>query len=768
MDAVNVLKNLESHPRILFNQSEINNIQERVSQLLPGGNIKFKDLWDQALQLGEQYVIETVFTVSYPSINMELKITVPLKELEPVGDPPGYIDFPFWTMYSRAIEERIKILSFAYGMTGEKRFANKVKEYIMSLSTFSSWYEFPHLGAEGNLSNAHFTLGMAIGYDSIFHLLSESEIRLVKEAILTKGLLPFTIDFNNQDSHNIIASKQVAMLIGSLAVIDHDCKEAVEPFLKNSYEYILNYLNNRMKDPEIEGLLYLNAAAGHILMAADILQRATGNDDFMNHEYFNFLPNLFMYMIGTGGKSSFVNFSDSFYELDISYLFSVLASNHQNPVLSWYIHEFTDKKLNSLLYLKSIPDPVDPDSFYKNEKSRVFPSIGWAALRSGWEREGHLLAFVSSPSAKDHNHFDQNNFVLHVAGEWLMTNPGYQDYVEGPRREFTLGTVGHNSMLVDGLGQSLRGNSCFLDWYSSKNYSFVTGDASGAYDGRVSQWRRKMVHIDNRFFVVVDEVVKGKAESKLSFLYHTTSKIMAGGRLLSPGDQPFDDIMELIGEEASVSLYFCYPEGIRKEIKQYPGAEQYGPYLEVTPEWGGNTQFHVTMLIPKHDKKSLSRVSYSCSHSDALFLLKLENANDVVLDYLLLNKENRSGLQATDNGEASMNGEQGWVSWMKGTDTPTKLALINGSHLMANSQTLVQSTNNICISGYFEKEAAFFHFELEKQTQVRIKSPQPIKVIINHPIPREETFIYDEEKGLVHLNLANGEYDVMFFYIEIL
>ncbi|MEH7012265.1 heparinase II/III family protein [Neobacillus niacini] len=761
MDAAKVVKTLKHHPRILFNSTEIQDIQVRVNQFQQKGKINFKNLWNQTLEIAEQYVRENEFSVAYPSINTEWNISLPLKQLAPVEDPPGYIDFPFWTMYSRAIEDRIKFLSFAYGMTGEKRFAAKVKEYLLSLSSFSRWYEFPHRGAEGNLSNAHFTLGMSMGYDAIFTLLTEVEKTTIKEAILTKGLQPFTIDFNNHDSHNIIASKQVAMLIGSLAVMDHECMEEVEPFLINSYQYIQQYLKNRMIDPEIEGLLYLNVAARHILMAADTFKRATDNDIFINHEYFNFLPDLFMYMLGTGGKVSFVNFSDSFYELDLSYLMAVLGSSNHHPVSSWYIHEFTNGKLDNLVYLKSIPVPIDPDSFYKNEGSRVFPLIGWAALRSGWKRDDHLLAFQSSLSAKDHNHFDQNNFVLHVAGEWLLTNPGYQDYVEGPRREFTLGTVGHNSMLVDKVGQSRRGKSQFIDWYSSKNYSFVSGEASGAYDGRVSSWQRKMIHMDQRYFVIVDSVVKAKTDSKLSFLYHTASKVIARKKSLSPGDQTNDDWIEVRGEHASVSLCFCYPEGSKKELKQYPGAEQYGTYLDVTSDGVDTNLFQVTLLFPNHDQKSRTQVTYFCEHSDGLFLLIVENTIEGVRDYLLVNKENRNGLLTTKNGETAMNSQQGWISWEKGKSSPTKFAMINGSQLMTSNQLLVQSKNPICLSGSFEKESARFHSEVEKQTEVRIKAPQPIKVSINDSV-QAETFVYHE--GFVELDLVKGSYDIVFFY----
>ncbi|WP_462409870.1 heparinase II/III domain-containing protein [Neobacillus sp. Marseille-QA0830] len=760
MNIEQVLTAWRPHPRILFNEIEIDAIKGRVNRKQEDGKIDFKSLWGKALELANDYAAETGFTVAYPSCNRELTITLPLKQLEPVGDPPGYVDFPFWTMYSRAVEERIKILSFAYGMTGDARFAEKVKEYLLALAKFSRWYEFPHRGAEGNLSNAHFTLGAAIGYDAIFHMLSDSEKTIIKESLITKGLEPFTIDFDNHDSHNIIASKQVAMLVGSLAVMDEECMVRVEPFLKNSYGYILRYLDNRLQDPEIEGLLYLNVAARHILMASDILQRATGNSTFISHAYFKTLPDLFLYMMGTGGKSSFVNFSDSFYELDISYLMAVLASTNHHEAASWYVHEFTGSKLDTLLYLKSIPHPQGPSQFYKNQMSSVFPIVGWTALRSGWEKEDHFLAFVSSSSAKDHNHFDQNNFVLHVAGEWLLTNPGYQDYVEGPRREFTLGTVGHNSLLVNGLGQTKRGNSRMVDSFLSSPFSYVTGDASGAYDGKVAEWHRTIAHLDSRFYVLVDRVAKDQPKDTISFLYHTTSTIAAEGKTLAPGDRTNAAIFDIIGQESSVSLYTFSPNGMEKEIKQYPGAEQYGSYIEVSADSGSSQVNQVTVMIPHHNKNAVTDRAFSGTVHGSTVLLKVENPSGGTSDYVLINGE-EMGQKETEDTPASLTGEFGWVSWGQGSDRPEKLAILNGSLLKTDGQTWVWSEKNITLTATFQNGMDYFYIGLKDTTKVSITSPKPKDIIVNGAsIPIQ----YDLGHGTVQLDLEQGQHEVMFIY----
>ncbi|MEI4768455.1 heparinase II/III family protein [Psychrobacillus sp. FJAT-51614] len=746
------LKNIKSNPRILFNEFEIDEIKSRLKQS------EFGQVWKDTLKTAESYVIEEKFNVSYPSCSVELDITLPLKQLEPIGDPLGYTDYPFWTMYSRAVEDRIKILSFAFGMTSEKRFAEKVKEFLIALSSFERWFEFPHRGAEGNLSNAHFTIGAAIGYDAIYSFLSEAEKIIIREAILNKGLQPFKIDFNNHDSHNIIASKQVAMLIGSLSIYERVNKDDIEPFLLNSYNYLSNYLDKSMEDPDIEGLLYLNVAARHILMAADILHRSTGDSTLLNHSYFNFLPNVFVYMLGTGGKSSFVNFSDSFYNLDISFTMAILASKTQNRIASWYLNKFSNNQLDTLIHSNNITEPLEPESYYRNKYSNVFFRIGWASLRSGWKDKDHFLAFNSSQSAKDHNHFDQNNFVLHVAGEWLITNPGYQDYVEGSRRDFTIGTVGHNSMLVDGVGQSKMGKSKFINWYTSQNFTYVIGDATNAYDESILKWERKIFHIDKSFYILVDKVMKKNEENIPSFLYHTTSSMYANEKKLIPGEKLEQNFIEFRGEVVSASLYICYPQKTTKTIERYKGAEEYGSYLKVALTENEKSQYLITILAPEILNNEMS---YILNSNEPFFEIQINHKSMDIIYFILINEARESAHQITKDRKLSILGEQGWLSFFNGEKTPCTFALTNGCLIMIEEEAFIKSNANINISGSLKRSGINFEIELKTFTQVVIKTPKPKKIKINGEEEHGyDTAYYNNKKGLLELNLHKGDYEV--------
>ncbi|WP_062106851.1 heparinase II/III domain-containing protein [Bacillus niameyensis] len=681
------MKDLITHPRILFTKDEIANA----------------DTPPQLLAQAKRFLTETEFQVSYPMINYQLTVSLPLQQLATLPEPKGYVDFPYWTMYSRAIEERITVLGKAYGLTKKREYGEKVKEYILALARFERWFEFPHRGAEGNLSNAHFTLAMASGYDAIFDLLDEQEKDIVQTAILEKGLHPFEIDFDNKDSHNIIASKRVAMLVGALAILE---EKEVEPYFTNAYEYLLAYLDERLVSPENEGLLYTKVAAQHILLAADTLHRATGDGSLIAHPYFKeFLPELFLFMLGNSETASFANFSDSFYSLDIDYMMSMIAKKNQHPVASWYVQNFSNEKEHRV---ESIP----PDLYYASQKSQVFPTIGWTSFRNGWSKKSHLLAFLSSESAKDHNHFDQNNFILHTDGEWLITNPGYQDYVAGPRREFTLGTIGHNSMLVNGKGQVYLGKSKIVDSFLSERFDYCIGDATRAYGDAIKLWERQIIHVDQTYFMLIDRVLKKEAHDQLSFLYHTTGTPMVNLVELQVDELIKENKIDFVGENACASIYPCYPQMMNKAVKVYTGAEEFGPYLQVEPNSDLEQEILVTLIHPDGNEKLEPVVNLDGGK------LSLRIERDFKVDYFLMNIERRASGMVSEDGLFSIYGEQGWLSKGKSQNVLSKVVLINGSEIHYGDQLLFQSNKDLNAVVMMEKGSPWYQVDVTEETVI--------------------------------------------------
>jgi hypothetical protein len=741
-------------PRLLFNADELGAFLERVSEAnadIGGSAISFRKTWLDLLQKADEYAAETVFEVRYPSVATVVTVQLPLVQPIPFPEPPGYIDYPFWTMYSRAIEERLVLLSAAYLTTGKERYGAKIREYMLALAGYSRWYEFDHRGAEGNLSNAHFTIGISTAYDAVWHALSPGERAVVRGAILEKGLRPLAVDFGNCDQHNIVAAKQVAMMFGALSILDEE--PYARKYVNQAFDYLAAYLDRKMSTHETEGLMYNNVAARHVLMAADVLRRATGNEVLSGHEYLKRqLPDLYFYFLAPGGDNTFPNFSDSYLKLDLAYMMSMLASHNGNPVAMWYVEKFEGGKPSVLLNLRSTVKPIPPDDYYGEAKSAVFPAIGWAALRNGWGEQDHLLGFTSSPSDRGHNHKDQNNVMVNVAGEWLLTNPGYQDYVPGPRADYTTGTIGHNSLLIDDQGQEVLGGGRISGWFLGGAFQFVSGDATESYKDLLQGYERTVWHIGHAYYIVIDRVRAGTPGRKAELLFHTTSDIVCGDRILCPGMPVTERNVKIRGKRSALGLHFAYPPQAEIDVRDYKGAEQYGPHLSVRAKEADRhaEQWFATVLEPlPSPQQQLVLACEAVLDSDTLCV---EVKRSRVTDWLALRKSGGSSGQANRARDMLFCGRQAWLSQCAGEKLFEACALVEGTMLAAHGQTLLEADHEVSVTVR----------RLETSIELCISAERASRIRLHLPDYREKEAdgicAYDKAGQMLEVAVTSGEH----------
>jgi len=61
-----------------------------------------------------------------------------------------------------------------------------------------------------------------------------------------------------------------------------------------------------------------------------------------------------------------------------------------------------------------------------------------------------------SNSAMGHLHCDSGHLVVAAGGHWIITDPGYQQYLQTSERKFTLGTSAHNIPVINGCQASKK------------------------------------------------------------------------------------------------------------------------------------------------------------------------------------------------------------------------------------------------------------------------------------------------------------------------
>ena len=124
------------------------------------------------------------------------------------------------------------------------------------------------------------------------------------------------------------------------------------------------------------------------------------------------------------------------------------------PVRSWLMGRCPLDVLrsNALAALRDVPDVPSG----KAPPAGALDAHYAAVLRSGWEAEDLAVAVACSNSPMGHIQNDSGTLVIGTRGNWLVADPGYQQYIRGDQREFTVGAAAHNAPLVNNQGPSQK------------------------------------------------------------------------------------------------------------------------------------------------------------------------------------------------------------------------------------------------------------------------------------------------------------------------
>lgn len=106
--------------------------------------------------------------------------------------------------------------------------------------------------------------------------------------------------------------------------------------------------------------------------------------------------------------------------------------------------------------LETLGQPVPPEEG-KAPLSAVFPWVGHAVARSGWDADAAWCFFDMGPRGSGHHDIAHLALQLTVAGHRLLVDPGYYSYStdgeDGKMARYLKTSPAHNTGAVDGQGQ---------------------------------------------------------------------------------------------------------------------------------------------------------------------------------------------------------------------------------------------------------------------------------------------------------------------------
>jgi len=440
------------YPGLLYTLERVNKLRRRIEQ-----QDSFRNAWQRIVEKAE-----SLLDLDFIPEEIADK---PDNQHGDYAKPGSQITQMSWT------------LGLAYHVTGDERYARKLKDALLYYSNYKKWYGKGLMRNDppwhSELNTARFCFGFAVGYDCVHDYLTETERKTVVDAVVRLGILPTLKDWilpeervHALDSmgHNWWSVCVAEAGLACLSILDDEpraaswVKAVVEAFpLWFDYrgERLLNKSPNFDRNGAFyESVNYANYALYEYLLFrlgyANVLGRPEDGD-------IPILQKVGRYFIHTcyPTRSGIltVNFGDGgLHAGGTQAIKMLLANGFDGKGLRAYVRKArTDLDELDLLYYDEIH--TGEDELALEETSVIYPDIGWATMRDSWEDDRTLLA-VKSGFTWNHAHADAGTFVVFHEGTPLIIDSGNCSYSRREYGGFYCQSQAHNVVLFDGKGQN--------------------------------------------------------------------------------------------------------------------------------------------------------------------------------------------------------------------------------------------------------------------------------------------------------------------------
>jgi oligo-alginate lyase len=376
---------------------------------------------------------------------------------------------------AKQISEMGLTLGLLFHLTGDKRYAEKLREAMLHYATYVRWAgqgladRFPQWHSE--LNTATFSFGYSTGYDALHGFLSEADKKTIADAMVRLAVLPILGDWvlpgtrlHSFDSmgHNWWGVCVAGGGLCALALLGDDPRaqawvDAVDAGFIQWFDYPGDVLQNRMptferSGPSYEGVNYTNYGVSEYLHYRLAWQDTYPGRKAARMEPLDHITTYFLQTLYPTSSGFFtVNFEDAPPAVDLTETLLLLAACGLGaPDAARYLAHVHTHPQGTLLAL--LGEHSQPAAHGEAPTSFIYPRMGWAVMRSSWENDATFLA-MKSGYTWNHAHADAGTFILYKQGKPLIIDSGTCAYSRPEYSTYYRLSRAHNVILFDGQGQ---------------------------------------------------------------------------------------------------------------------------------------------------------------------------------------------------------------------------------------------------------------------------------------------------------------------------
>jgi len=492
---------------------------------------------------------------------------------------------------SRDCLHRIYALGLAYRWTGEKKYAEKAKENLLTVCAFKDW------NPSHFLDTAEMSHAVGLGYDWLYSYLDVETREKIRAGLVKNGFEPALSAYEkswwSKSEHNWNQVCNGGMIVGALAIAESEPRYAEQ--IVSAIESLPRALKSYSPDGAwMEGPGYWSYATHYTAYGLTALQTALGTDfGLLQTKGLTESGNFPIYTSGPRGL--YLNFADCGEKSSRRPMPCMfwLARTYDNSLYAEAEHaEIAKSEASAQHVVWYVPAPAkmpaakDLDRYFRGP-------VEIAVLRSAWDDpEALFVGLKAGYNQVNHGHLDLGNFELDALGiRWVRdlgsdnyNLPGYWDKRRGGRRwtYYRLNSKSHSVPLLDGEDQDPLAISKFTRFETERSSAFVLVDLTSAYKKSAKKVTRGVRMLRGREAVLVQDEFEIEKPCELVWAMTTDAKIDLEkewiarltlgskkliARVLSPYHTPFTI------ESAEQSPPQKTNKGVRRLVVRLPNAK---------------------------------------------------------------------------------------------------------------------------------------------------------------------------------------------------
>jgi len=461
----------------------------------------------------------THLEVDYYRIRRTIAVPLPVDRLWlPAMEIPGIPEYPWGTWLSWEIEERVDALAWAGSLLDDGRAREAAARDLRALAAWPTWQQY----RRPDLAAAHLLRTMTKGVTQWSWL--PDQLRRELEGALRRGVDDGMSCLGDGSQHHNISLIFPFSLAGAATAGSHPHAARLVDRAVAAYRSVLDL---RAKGHS-EGVAYdgyvLDFIASLARLVPEVLER-------LRHPRLDDLLDQSLRLAVPGDAANVAEIGDveprrMSFHLSAQLKLAALAPEPRREWLAstarvdWL-------RVDALAALHDIAGaPVgapagSPPPHAPEAPERAVDAHYALCLRTGWGVSDLAVAVSASSSTMSHLHLDTGSIVIGTRGRWIITDPGYQQYMRKREREFTLGKTAHNCPVLNDTAQVARATERHVRFGAEGDLRWAWVDMTACYPAElgISRARRHLRLLDGDTVVVADEL-EGRELRRADYCWH--------------------------------------------------------------------------------------------------------------------------------------------------------------------------------------------------------------------------------------------------------